>query len=590
MKTSIRWKLLGSYLLLVLVMGGAFYGYLRHTLEQHLVTSVTENLFNEAALAALTVERAKGDLSHDAPRFASEIGKRISARVTIIGSDGIVIGDSEVPADKLPTLENHLHRPEVQQSLHTGQGSSSRYSTTLGTEMLYVAVPLPLENGENAILRLALPLTTLEKLKVSLNALLGVALAFAAVISLAMSSIFSQMLYRPLRQVTQLAGDIGSGNLSRRLAIQRNDEFGSLAQAMNGMASRLQEQLHSLAAERNRLDTILRGMGEGLMVADPAGTITLVNPAFCTLFGVRDDVTGRPLIDISRHPALNNSFRKSVELRSEHLEEMVIPLVGEKHVLTHWVPLFENDELRGVVAVFHDITDLKRLERVRKDFVANVSHELRTPVTVIRGYAETLLRGIVTEDPERATRFISVILNHSERLTTLISDLLTLSELESAEFFLKLNSVPLAGTIRHAASLLEMKAGEKGITIDLTAVEEGSTVLADQGRLEQVFINLLDNAVKYTPAKGKVMVSTARSDDMVTIRVSDTGPGIPPQSLPRIFERFYRVDEGRSRDQGGTGLGLSIVKHIVQLHGGTVSVESNTGKGATFTLKLRKPA
>ena len=589
MKTSIRWKLLGSYLLIALVMGGALYFHLLNALERQLAESVTEHLLNEGSLASLTASTGIRDLRRDAPGIATEIGRRISARVTVMAPDGTVVGDSEVPADRLSGIDNHLSRPEIQQAIKSGRGSSTRYSTTIKTDMLYVALPYPVAGEGTGAIRLALPLTAVDRLKFTLHSTLGGALLLAALISLAMSSILSQIMYRPLRQVALLADEIARGNLSRRLHVKRNDELGNLARAMNGMAASLQEQLHKLASERNRQAAILRGMGEGLMVTDSQGTITLANPAFCSMFGVREEVTGQPLIDISRHPTLHDSFRLIIRDRSEHIEETTIHMPGEKTVLTHWVPLLEHGELRGVVAVFHDITDLKRLEKIRKDFVANVSHELRTPVTVIKGYAETLLGGLVTEDPERAVRFVEIIHNHSDRLSALIGDLLTLSELESGEFTLQLQPVPLAGTIRHAAGLLELKAAEKGIVIDLAGVEASTQVMADQGRLEQVFINLLDNTVKYTPESGSVAVSTEEQEQTVTVKISDTGPGIPHQSIDRIFERFYRVDTGRSREQGGTGLGLAIVKHIVQLHKGTVAVESTPGKGTTFTLSLRKP-
>ncbi len=588
MKTSIRWKLFGSYILLILVMGGAFYGYLRTTMERHLIEGVTKNLFNEAEIAALAISQNPGASRHDLPRLASEIGKRITARMTVISPDGTVVADSEIPADRLPEVENHLVRPEFRQALTEGKGSSTRYSSTIRTEMLYVAIPLQLPEGRGAI-RLALPLTAVEQLKLRLHATLAGALALAALISLAMSSILSQRLYRPLRQMSLLAEEIGVGIFHRRLPIHRNDEFGSLSRVMNGMAERIQEQLHNLAAERNRLDAILRGMGEGLMVIDKNGTISLVNPAFCTLFDLQEEVTGRPLIDITRHPALNESFKQIVQSIGEHYEEIILPLGEDKTIMTHWVPLIDDGKLRGVVAVFHDITELKRLENIRKDFVANVSHELRTPVTVIKGYAETLLDGLITKDPVRALSFVSVILNHSERLALLISDLLALSEMESGEFSLHLRPLPLTGIIRHAANLFELKAEEKGIAVTLPPAGESPVVLADQGRLEQVFINLLDNAIKYTPSAGKVAVEIQDRDKFVTVLVSDNGPGIPPQSLPRIFERFYRVDSARSREQGGTGLGLSIVKHILQLHGGAISVESTPGKGAIFSVTLRKP-
>jgi two-component system phosphate regulon sensor histidine kinase PhoR len=324
------------------------------------------------------------------------------------------------------------------------------------------------------------------------------------------------------------------------------------------------------------------------MVTDASGVITLVNPAFRALFSIQEEVEGKPLIDINRHPALNDSFRMVMGTQDEWLEEITIQLDREKTILTHWVPLLENGKIRGIVAVFHDISDLKRLEKVRRDFVANVSHELRTPVTIIKGYAETLLSGVLEKDPDQAGRFVEIIHNHSERLANLIGDLLALSALESGDLALEMAPLPIAGAIRHACNLLEQKAGDKGISLITDGIEGAPPVLADHGRIEQVLINLLDNAIKYTPENGSVIISAYDAGDMLKIAVTDTGNGIPPKDLPRIFERFYRVDSARSRDHGGTGLGLSIVKHIVQLHGGDVSAESTPGKGSTFTFTLKK--
>ncbi|GAM08836.1 alkaline phosphatase synthesis sensor protein PhoR [Geobacter sp. OR-1] len=589
MKFSIRWKIFAAFILLTAAMGGVLYAYLVPILERHLVVDLSEHLFSQAGIAALAVNRESGELNRYAPRLAAEIGRQSKARVTIIAPDGRVAGDSEVPPEKLADLENHKDRPEVIQALQQGRGSSIRYSTTLRSEMLYVAAPINLGGTGTGTIRLALPLNSVDQLKLKLHSTLAVAILIAALIALALSSILSQLVYRPMRQISQLAAEIGSGNLSRRIQIRRDDEFGGLARVMNDMAERLQEQIHSLATERNRLDAILRCMGEGVMVTDNEGIMTLANPAFCALFDVQEEIPGRPLMEISRHPGLHDSFRACLQKKSEHIQEITIEIPAEKIVLTHWVPLLDGDRVSGVVAVFHDITELKRLEKIRKDFVANVSHELRTPVTVIRGYAETLLGGLLAEDPERSQQFLSVILNHSERLTALISDLLSLSEMESGNFNLKLGPVALVTTIRHAAELLEMGSNEKGVALKLGEIPERTTVLADQRRIEQVFFNLLDNGIKYTPAGGEVNIGVASSGADVTISISDTGPGIPLQSLPRIFERFYRVDTARSRELGGTGLGLAIVKHIVQLHGGSISVDSPPGKGAIFRVTLKKP-
>lgn len=588
MRVSFRSKLMLSYLLLLILMSLAIYLHLNRSLQESIIGSLRDNLASQARITALMAERELHTPKTDAPRLAAETGRSLTARVTIIAPDGEVIGDSQVGSDRLGDLENHLGRPEVQEALKTGRGTAIRYSATLRTDMLYVAVPFTGRDNRGGIIRLALPLSAMRSAMAGMHTTLGISLLAAFVMALVFSDILSRLTTRPLRQIAAIAAEIGRGNFQRRLPAEWHDELGDLARIMNDMAGRLEAELTSLSAERNRLDAILAGMGEGLMVTDADGAITLVNPAFRRLFGVHEEVIGRPLSHISRHPALHRSYRTVRENGRELQEEMIIQSGGEKALATHWVPLVEGGKTRGMVAVFHDISDQKRLEKVRKDFVANVSHELRTPVTVIKGYAETLLDGVLTGDPDRAARFVEIILSHSQRLTSLITDLLSLSELESTDFTLQLQPIPLEGTIRRACALLEGNAAGKSIALHPPAGEL-PCVLADQGRLEQVLINLVDNAVKYTLPGGRVALAVADEGEFVRVSVRDTGPGIPAESIHRLFERFYRVDAGRSRDEGGTGLGLAIVKHIILLHGGTVRVENNPdGPGATFSFTLKK--
>jgi two-component system phosphate regulon sensor histidine kinase PhoR len=588
MKFTIRWKLMASYLLLVLVMGGVLYAYLFHTLGKYLVDETREGLLSEARLARIAAREEIGEMRRDAPAVAAAIASATRARVTIIALTGEVLGDSEVPRHELRELENHLHRPEIQDALKKGQGDSLRYSATLRFPMLYVAYPFTTSGKEGGILRLALPLTTLEKAKGSIHTLLGASFVLATILSLVLSYFLSSVASRSLRTMASAAARIGRGELGQRVPVRTGDEVGELARVMNDMAVRIEAQLASISAEKTRLDTILRGMGEGLLVIGGDGTVTLVNPAFHTLFDISDVVEGRPLIDITRHPALHQAFNSVVAAKSELLQETTLQLEPEKTVLTHWVPLVKSGEFQGVVAVFHDISELKRLERVRKDFVANVSHELRTPMAVIRGYADTILAEMPGADPDHVMRFVDVIRKHAERLSHLITDLLTLSELEAHGMQLNLSPTSLAGAVGQACSLLEQKARDKGVLIDWSGVREAPQVLADRVRLEQVLVNLLDNALNYTPDQGSVTVSAGEAGRMIRIAVTDTGIGIPGKDLPRIFERFYRVEASRSRDLGGTGLGLSIVKHIVQLHGGTIAVESTPGTGSTFSFTLPK--
>ena len=585
MKLAIRWKLMGSYLLLLLLVVGALYGYLRPTLERQLVDGIRDNLRSEAGLVVLMAGREIRELSADAPMVAAQIGQRIQARVTLMARSGEVVGDSEVPAANLATLENHRDRPEVREALQGGFGSAIRYSTTVRTQMLYVALPGSTVAGEPLVIRLALPLSAVDQARASLHTVLGVALLFAALLSLGLSFLLSRVTSRTLNNLAAGAARFGSGDFNARLPVRSRDELGELARVMNEMAGRLEGEMARLATERNRLDAILRGMGEGLLVTDAAGVVTLVNPAFRALFELDTEPAGRPLAEVSRHPALLETFRRVQERHAEQIAEIVLPRPVEVTLLTHWVPLPDAGGPAGAVAVFHDISDLKRLERVRRDFVANVSHELRTPVTVIRGYAETLAGGAA--DPELVARFAATIQAHAERLAALIGDLLTLSELESRGAALPLEPLPLEELASHCCQLLASQAAGRQIAIDVSTVPP-LTVLADRQRLEQVLVNLLDNAVKYSPDGGRVSMTAEADGDRVRVSIRDTGPGIPHHEQTRIFERFYRVDAGRSRDQGGTGLGLAIVRHIVQLHGGTVGVESIPGQGACFTFTLRR--
>lgn len=578
---------MGSYLLLVLLMGGVLYGYLSHTLDTYLLSEIRKNLFSEARLARLMASDEIKDLYHDAPAAAAAIGRELQARVTVIAADGRVVGDSDVTREDLGTLENHLERPEVQEALKSGSGSALRWSATIQTPMLYAALPLATRGGQKGFLRLALPLSELAKTKSGTQAILGAALAIALLISFFFSWLLSNFASRTVKTMAALAAQLGRGEPGTRIPVGRGDELGELASVMNDMAVRIEGQLERISTEKNRLDAILRGMGEGLMVTDARGTVTLVNPAFRQLFPAGEEVVGKPLIEISRHPLLGEAFRRLMATRGDVWEEIELEHPHERILLTHWVPLVEDEAITGVVAVFHDISDIRRVERMRRDFVANVSHELRTPVTVIKGYTETLLADLPSMAPQQADRFIRIIHTHSERLATLIHDLLTLSQTESGESTPETRPTDPVDALAHACPLVEGKALDKGIELkcDIKGIPP---VMADQARLEQVFINLLENAVKYTPERGKVEVSAAASGDWIRIDVRDTGIGIPEKELPRIFERFYRVDAARTRDEGGTGLGLSIVKHLVQAMGGSVSVESAPGKGSVFSVTLKK--
>jgi len=581
-----RTKLVLSYIFLIALITGSFYLYFNHTLQKGMIPESRANLASQTQLARLLVISESKAASPQ--QLAKSIGTVIKSRVTLIAPDGTVIGDSDVGDSLLAQLENHLQRPEVQEALKNGSGSALRYSETLRTSMLYSAMTYG--SGTAAgVIRLALPLEYLTSARNTLHGLVGGATLVAILIGLLFSYALSNLTSRPLRDMADAAARIGHGSSKARIPVISNDEIGMLAGVLNDMSERIEDQVQRLSAEKQRLDTILRSMGEGVMVTAPDGVITLVNPAFRRLFSIAGEVEGKKLVEISRHPdlleAFNDLARPDV---NELLREISIQPNGIT-LFTHWVPLNVDGVRQGIVAVFHDISDLKKAENMRRDFVANVSHELRTPVTIIKGYAETLLDGALETDPTRAKRFVEIISSHSERLTDLINDILTLSSLETKEALLELSPIDVSGTIGKACMLLQERADQKNIAIyNESAGSSLSRVMADQGRLEQVVVNLLENAIKYTPDGGSVRLFTEDDGEYIRVSVADSGIGIPFKDLPRIFERFYRVDEARTREQGGTGLGLAIVKHIVQLHGGNVSVTSEPGKGSVFSFTLKK--
>ena len=581
-----RTKLFLSYIFLITLITASFYLYFNRILQSALIEESRGNLAGQAQLARLMVI---GDKPAAAPQqIAEAIGAVIKARVTLIDVNGTVVGDSDVGRTQLAQLENHLQRPEVQEALRNGSGTALRYSDTLQTTMLYSAIRYG-SDSTGGVIRQAMPLEYLSSARNTLHGLVGGASLVAILIGLLFSYLLSNLTSKPLRDMADAAASIGQGGSKIKIPVVTKDEIGKLATVLNTMSDRIEDHVQSLSTEKQRLDTILNSMGEGVMVTAPDGVISLVNPAFRRLFSIVGSVEGKRITEISRHPDLLEAFTEMGKPNVDELAREISLQQSDMTLLTHWVPLNVDGVKKGIVAVLHDISDLKKAENTRRDFVANVSHELRTPVTVIKGYAETLLGGALESDPIRSRRFVEIIASHSERLTNLINDILTLSSLETKEALLELNPMDVSGTIAKACTLLQEGATHKSIAIiNETGGSALPRILADQGRLEQVVVNLLENAIKYTPEGGSVRLFCEETGPFIKVSIADTGIGIPFKDLPRIFERFYRVDEARTREQGGTGLGLAIVKHIIQLHGGTVSVASEPGKGSIFSFTLKK--
>jgi len=506
-------------------------------------------------------------------------------RVTIIAADGTVLGDTDLDADGLRRIENHAGRPEVIQAMRTGEGQAIRFSTTLTERMLYIARRIDPHDPTRGVIRVAVPLTVVGREQ---EALRGPILA-AALLSVAAAAAFgwfaARRPARRLEEMARAATEIAAGRMGARAEQLGQDEVATLARSLNRMAAQLEERLALLSRERNQLRMVLDGMVEGVLLTDPTGRILLANGAFERIFAALPPVEGRRPLEVARVPALQEAVEAALRADLPVTREIVLAGAEDKVIRASLASIKEAGSMAGAVAVFHDITEIRRLEQVRSEFVANVSHELRTPLTAIKGYAETLREGGL-RDPERAGEFVEVIHRHAERLRALIEDLLDLSAVEQGEARLSLAPVPLREVVTQVEGVIRPLADGKRQSLTISLPDDTPAPVADRDRLGQVLINLLDNAVKFTPVGGTITLSARSGEGRVTIAVADTGVGIPPADLGRVFERFYRVDRSRDRREGGTGLGLAIAKHLTQAMGGTIEVMSEPGSGTTFRVIL----
>jgi len=415
-------------------------------------------------------------------------------------------------------------------------------------------------------------------------------------IILSLAYLFLRILTQPIQRMREMTRRLANGSSEREIQIYSNDEWGELAKAVDEMKIRLREKIEEVSRERDYLQTILKGMVEGVLVVDERGRILMVNDALQKILSLSSEVVDKAPLEAIRNTELEEAIREAIQEGKNSAFELTFPLSGGKTLEVNVVGISpsleeigkEGERMKGAIAVFHDISRLKELEKIRQDFVANVSHELRTPLTTIKGYTETLLDGALKEDI--APQFLQVIQKHADRLTKIVEDLLALSKIESKEFYLKWEPLPLSELIDDVSDFVKEAAQKKKISISRSIIPSSLEATGDRNYLEQVFINLLDNAVKYTPEGGEISISAVEKGQReIQVSIQDNGIGIPQEDLSRIFERFYRVDKGRSQELGGTGLGLSIVKHIIQAHGGRVWAESQLGKGSTFyfTLPIR---
>jgi two-component system phosphate regulon sensor histidine kinase PhoR len=526
---------------------------------------------------------AEGETPDWSARAASA-AEASGCRVTLIAADGRVLGDSDVPRERVQDLENHGDRTEVRDALAGRPARSVRRSATLGRELLYVAVPVPGDTSRRvAVLRLAEPLEVVNALQRSLVRLTLVAAALALLVSLALVYALADREAKRIRALEGVATRLGAGEAGVRAHETPADELGDLGRAVNRMASELRARVEALERERDEREHILAHMSDGVALIDASGRIVRVNHSLARLLGAPlPAAPGMAFAEFARSPDLVELLESSRRVNHGIEVEVRLWVPRQRLVRATATPL-RGTGRDAVLLVLHDLSEVEMLNRVRQDFVANVSHELRTPLTSLRGYAETLLEGGL-DDAEHRAGFVAIIRDQAARLETLVEDLLSLAELERPGAELTLESIDLHEVAERQADVFRQRAERAGLALGPVEGVE-APIVADRVRVEQVLANLLDNAIKYTE-RGGIRVVVGTDVQGVWCEVADTGPGIPAEDQPRVFERFYRVDKARSRAKGGTGLGLSIVKHIVTLHGGEVAVRSTPGGGSVFRFTL----
>jgi len=576
---------------LISLLGLLVAGFLIYSSERkRLLNQLEQNMLVEThLLSRIFLQPLSDSLDMQATDSLTDVlGREIGSRITIINEQGKVIGDSYESGAYLLKMENHKDRPEVSSALHRSAGKSIRYSYTIKVDMLYVASPIKAQGKVMGVARLALPLTELKRQQHSILNVILLGFAVAFILSLALNFWFSHRAIKPLQQMIRIGRKMTGGDFSERVRIKTKDEIGELAGTLNLMAVELSEKLAQITEDRTQLQTILSSMIEGVMAVDRQGKVMLVNDALSRMFELGIPFIGKPHFEVIRDHELNDFIQEVLSSKEEKRKEVSFIRPREQDIMIQSA-LVEKEGRGAVFAlfVFHDITELKRLEKVRKDFVANVSHELRTPLTSIKGFVEALKDGAIS-DPEQSVRFLSVISQHTDRMNQIISDLLQLSLIESKGFELKSEPFSVKELVEEVVDSLKRSAEKKSQNLEISIISGVQKVVGDRYRIGQALTNLVDNAIKYTPEKGSIRIEFRDKGEKMEIVVIDNGTGIPPQDLSRIFERFYTVDKGRSRELGGTGLGLSIVKHIVEAHGGTVQVQSQMGKGSEFSFTLKK--
>jgi two-component system phosphate regulon sensor histidine kinase PhoR len=593
MKRGLFSRIILTYIIIAPLLLISLELYLSSVIKDGYLSNLKESLTVQARLIADEMPPAS---SGNLDSFCRKYKEKTQVRITIINSSGHVLGDSDEPSER---MDNHSDRPEIRDAEISNIGNSIRFSKTIQQDFYYLAIAVN-QNTEKRFVSLSMPLHGLKEAMNSIRIRIIAASLSSLFIAIIIGIFQTRRINKSVGQIVSFTREVKTGNFRKRLLLEEEGELGNLAVNISDMARELNARLQQSEDEKRKMEAILRNMSDGLILTDIKGNIILSNDAVKNIFGITSALEGKTIMETLRKTELMELILKVVDGRIPLSQELDLSYPGEVCLFTTAAPFYSyssREEMTGVIILFHDITRLRKLEEVRKDFVANVSHEIKTPITAIKGFAETLLEGALY-DTENARKFLETIRNHSERLNSLVSDLLTLSTIELGDIKITKSDVNLDDVIDSVFGMVRERAQRKGLYLKKEVPGDLKEINTDRNRLIQVLLNLVDNGIKYTE-KGGITVRARHSnpgapektdgfnlppENLMEISVEDTGIGIPPKNLSRLGERFYRVDRARSRELGGTGLGLAIVKHLVQLLNGKMKVKSAEGVGTEVSI------
>ncbi|MCU1805327.1 cell wall metabolism sensor histidine kinase WalK [Cytobacillus firmus] len=583
--TTFRTRLLFALLSLILVVLVALGLLLGQLFKSYYLNTFDARLQKETEMAASYIE-GNGGIGSITIESINELGDILDVRVTATDSKGRILMDSSVKSE----TSQSRHQEIIVEVLKKKSVYESGWEVAGGFNLHYYWQPVMINGEKEGYIFLSTKLTEFQKAYQQIWWILAVSLGLSLFLIILLGSRITARYTKPIESATQVAIELTKGNYRARTYEDQEDETGMLSKSINVLARNLQEMVKSQEMQQDRLGALIENMGSGLILIDSRGYINLVNRPYKEVFNVNpSEYLYKLYYEVIEHKGITEVVEEIFMTEQKVKKQLIIPVnIERRYFEVYGVPIIgTNDEWKGILLVFHDITELKKLEQMRKDFVANVSHELKTPITSIKGFSETLLDGAM-ENKQTLNDFLNIILKESDRLQSLIQELLDLSKIEKQGFSLSIQQLDLADVLEDVVAIMKGKAAEKEIVLEYKREDKPVYIEGDVHRLKQVFINIISNAISYTPNQGVVYISSANSDRTVLTEIRDTGIGIEAGEIPRIFERFYRVDKARSRNSGGTGLGLAIVKHLVEAHKGTISVKSEVGKGTAFIIELPK--